>query len=199
MLARHIPGIIIIYNNSLKQIMVNKCAALGDLVMPRTKQNILQSFIFFWKLLNWTDHGFDLSTATIGSQQNSVFSELHFEENYIVRGGKSNLKWSMNSIPTKHSKELQKVPSSLLPTRKTTWKPHRERLISNDQMDIFRERDTITSLADLDETTAPDGFQFKKSEEHALFFNLVFDKETKCSTAAYWHTSTFTTMASART
>ena len=50
----------------------------------------------------------------------SVFSELHFEENYIVRGGKSNLKWSMNSIPTKHSKELQKVPSSLLPTRKTT-------------------------------------------------------------------------------
>ena len=46
-------------------------------------------------------------------------------------------------------------------------------------MDIFRERDTITSLADLDETTAPDGFQFKKSEEHALFFNLVFDKETK--------------------
>ena len=46
-------------------------------------------------------------------------------------------------------------------------------------MDIFRERDTITSLADLDETTAPDGFQFKKSKEHALFFNLVFDKETK--------------------
>ena len=46
-------------------------------------------------------------------------------------------------------------------------------------MDSFRERDTITSLADLNETTAPDGFQFKKSNDHALFYNLVFDKETK--------------------
>ena len=46
-------------------------------------------------------------------------------------------------------------------------------------MDSFRESDTITSLADLNETTAPDGFQFKKSNDHALFYNLVFDKETK--------------------
>ena len=46
-------------------------------------------------------------------------------------------------------------------------------------MDTLRERDTITSLADLNETTAPDGFQFKKSNDHALFYNLVFDKETK--------------------
>ena len=197
MLARHIPGIIIIYNNSLKRIMVNKCAALG---YAKNETKHITKFHFLLKT-------FELNRPWIRfvNRNNwkptklSVFSELHFEENYIVRGGKSNLKWSMNSIPTKHSKELQKVPSSLLPTRKTTWKPHRERLISNDQMDIFRERDTITSLADLDETTAPDGFQFKKSEEHALFFNLVFDKETKCSTAAYWHTSTFTTMASART
>ena len=42
-------------------------------------------------------------------------------------------------------------------------------------MDSFRERDTISSLADLNETTA----QFKKSNYHALFYNLVFDKETK--------------------
>ena len=111
--------------------------------------------------------------------KHSVLCELHFEEKYIVRGGKSNLKWSMNPIPTKHSKELLKMPSSLLPASKTTRKPPRERLISNDQMDSFRERDTITSLADLNETTAPDGFQFKKSNDHALFYNLVFDKETK--------------------
>ena len=67
------------------------------------------------------------------------------------------------------------MPSSLLPTSKTTWKPPRERLIFNDQVDSFRERDTISSLADLNETTA----QFKKSNYHALFYNLVFDKETK--------------------
>ena len=45
-------------------------------------------------------------------------------------------------------------------------------------MDSFRERDTITSLADLNETTT-DSFQFKKSNDHTLFYNLVFDKETK--------------------
>ena len=111
--------------------------------------------------------------------KHSVLCELHFEEKYIVRGGKSNLKWSMNPIPTKHSKELLKMLSSLLPTSKTTRKPPRKRLISNDQMDSFRERDTITSLTDLNKTTAPDGFQFGKSNDNALFYNLVFDKETK--------------------
>ena len=95
--------------------------------------------------------------------------ELHFEQKYIVRGGKSNLKWSMNPIPRKHSKELLKMSLLLLPTSKTTRKPPRERLISNDQMDTFRERGNISSLADLNETTAPDSFQFKKSNEHALF------------------------------
>ena len=46
-------------------------------------------------------------------------------------------------------------------------------------MDSFRERNTITSLGDLNETTAPDGFQFKKSNDDSLFNNLVFDKEKK--------------------
>ena len=76
----------------------------------------------------------------------------------------------MNPILTKHSKELLKMPSPF---------PPRERLISNDQMDSFRERDMIKTLADLNETTAPDGFQFKKSNDHTLLYNLVFDKETK--------------------
>ena len=58
--------------------------------------------------------------------KHSVLGELHFEERYIVRGGKSNLKWSMNPIPTKHFKELLKIPSSLLSTSKTTRKPPRE-------------------------------------------------------------------------
>ena len=78
------------------------------------------------------------------------------------------------------------MPSSLLPIGKTKRKPPRERLISNDQMDTFRERDTITSLADSNQTTAPDSFQFKKSTDHALFYNLVFDKETKFPKILEW-------------
>ena len=46
------------------------------------------------------------------------------------------------------------MPSSLLPTSKTTRKPPRERLISNHQMHTFPERDAITSLANLKEATA---------------------------------------------
>ena len=90
--------------------------------------------------------------------KHSVVCELHFEEKYIVRGGKFNSKWSMNPIPTEHTNELLKILSSLLPTSKTTRKPPRKRLTSNDQMDTFRKRHTITSLGDLNETTAPDGF-----------------------------------------
>ena len=46
-------------------------------------------------------------------------------------------------------------------------------------MDNFRERSTNTSLVDLNETAAPDGVQFKKSNDHPMFYNLAFDKETK--------------------
>ena len=45
-------------------------------------------------------------------------------------------------------------------------------------MGTFDKRDTITTLADLSKTTAPDGFQFKKFNDHAPFYNLVFDEET---------------------
>ena len=159
MLARHIAHIITIF--FLEQIMVSKCAApsyRSDYVMPRTKQNISQ---FYFPLKN-----FELNRLWIRfvnhkdwkPTKHSVLCEFYFEEKYIVRGGKSNLKLSMNPIPTKHSKELLKMPSSLLPTSKTTRKPPRERLISNDQMDTFHERDAITILADLSQTTASDGF-----------------------------------------
>ena len=38
----------------------------------------------------------------------SILCERHFEEKYIARGEKPNLKRLMNPIPTKHSKELLK-------------------------------------------------------------------------------------------
>ena len=41
------------------------------------------------------------------------------------------------------------------------------------------ELDTVKTLDDLNETTTLAGFQFKRWDDHALFYNLVFDKETK--------------------
>ena len=121
--------------------------------------------IWLWQERNKTYHKVSFSFET---NQTLLLYELHFQEEYIVRG-KSNFKCSTNPIPTKHSKELLKMPSSLLPITKTTRNFPTERLISNDQMDTFRERDTIRSLADLNETTASDGFQFKNSSDHTLF------------------------------
>ena len=114
MLARHIPDIIIIF--SLEQIMVNKCAApscRSDYAKKETKH--ITKFHFPLK-------NFELKRQWIKfvnrkdwkPTKHSGLCELHFEEKYIVRGGKSNLKCSMNPIPTKHSKELLKTPSSLL-------------------------------------------------------------------------------------
>ena len=154
MLVRHIPDIIIIF--SLEQIMVNKCAA------PSCRSGYAQNETKHITKFHFPFKNFGLNRLWIRfvnrkdwkPTKHSVLCELHFEEKYIVRGGKSNLKWSMNPIPTKYSKELLKMPSSLLPTSKTTRKAPRKRLISNDQMVSFREGDTITSLADLNETTA---------------------------------------------
>ena len=180
MLARHILDIIKIF--SLEQIIVNKCAApsfRSGYAKNETKH--ITEFHFPLKNLELNRLWFDLSTAKIRNQRNTLFyvSFILKREKYIVRGEKSDLKCSMNSIPTKHSKELLKIPSSLLPSSKITRKPPREGLIPNDKMDTFRERHTIMSLADLNETTAPDCFQFKKSNYHALFYNLVFDEETE--------------------
>ena len=65
----------------------------------KTKQNVSQSFIILWNIAKWTDCGFDLSTLKIRNQQNTVLCEVHFEEKYIVRGGKSNLKLNGRWIP----------------------------------------------------------------------------------------------------
>ena len=75
---------------------------LVDLVMPRTKQNISRSnivtsfdsnIILLW--IQFVNHKYWKST------KHSVLCELHFEEKYIVRGGKANLKCLMNPIPIK--------------------------------------------------------------------------------------------------
>ena len=47
------------------------------------------------------------------------------------------------------------------------------------ELDCFPKSNTLKTLDDLNETTTPGGFQFKKSGDHALFYNLVFDGETQ--------------------
>ena len=49
----------------------------------------------------------------------------------------------------------------------------------SDELDSFQKSDTVKTLDDLNESTTPAGFQFKRSDDNALFYNLLLDKETK--------------------
>ena len=90
MLARHIPDVIIIF--SLQQIMVNKCAA------PSCRSGYAKKETKYIKKFHLPLKNFKLNSLWIRSvnrkdwkpTKHSVLSELHFEEKYIVRGGKSN-------------------------------------------------------------------------------------------------------------
>ena len=68
----------------------------------------------------------------------------------------------------------------MLPTQQTSQKPPKERSsLIPDELDCFVKSDVVKTLDDLNETITPAGFQFKRSENHALFYNLAFDKEPK--------------------
>ena len=86
--------------------MVNKCAA------PSCRSGYAKNERKHIKKINFPLKNSELNRLWIRfvnrkdskPTKHSVLCELHFEEKYVVRGGKSNLKWSMNPIPTKHSK-----------------------------------------------------------------------------------------------
>ena len=69
-------------------------------------------------------------------------------------------------------------PSSL-PAPTTIRNPPRKRVYQEDELETFHEKDIIGTLDDLKESNAPTGFQFKRSEDHILFYNLVIDENTQ--------------------
>ena len=95
---------------------------------------------------------------------NSVLCELHFEEKYGVR--------SVTLMET-----LRK-PSSL-PTPEIFRKAPKERLYQDDHLETFLHIDLIDNFNVLNEQQSPEGFQCRKSKNHIVFYNLVFDEETQ--------------------
>ena len=45
-------------------------------------------------------------------------------------------------------------------------------------METFRDNDIITSYEDLNEKYCPLGFQYKKTDDYVIYFNLKFDDYT---------------------
>ena len=84
----------------------------------------------------------------------------------------------MNTVPSVYPCELLQSPSSL-PTPQTLRNPPRQRFFQEDELDTFLENDTISTRHDLNETSAPPEFQFKRFEDNVLYYNIVFDEQTQ--------------------
>ena len=103
-----------------------------------------------------------------------------FEENLIIDNEKrKKLNWSLNPVPTIHTKAALKRPSTL-PTSSSSRKPPKVRVYQNDQLADFKEMDKITKFDDITQSQAPANYLFHKTLECIVFHNLVF-----CATTGF--------------
>ena len=107
----------------------------------------------------------------------AVFCEKHFEEEYISRGKKCNVKWKCNPIPTIHSEQSLKRPSTL-PTPVVSRKLPKVRVEQEDEIKPFLQNVRISDFSTLAVSHSPEGFSCKKTPECIIFYNLVFDPDT---------------------
>ena len=161
--------------------MVNKCAAvtcktgysssnsetvLSTFRFPIKDEELLQKWTLFVNRQGWTP------------SVHSVLCELHFEEELINRSGKSNLRWNLNPVPTIQPGNLNQLPS-VWRTPTSTRKPPLKRIYQEDQLDLFRRKDQISCLNDINQNCTLDGFEKKTEEDYILFYKLVFNEVTK--------------------
>ena len=79
--------------------------------------------------------------------------------------------------------ELRKEWVKFVNRPSSNWKPSKSSLIcikhfSIDEMQDFKENDTISSFEELNEKHSPPGFQFRKTDDCVLYYNLQFDEKT---------------------
>ena len=109
--------------------------------------------------------------------KNSVICSFHFEEKYLIKGEKRiRLNYSLDPVPIIYPKDY--IPqSSILPSSasKQQRKPPKDRRIPDEYND-FVQRDKIHKLDQLDESCAPFGFEFKRFDDHVVYFRIEFNK-----------------------
>ena len=106
-----------------------------------------------------------------------VLRELHFEEHFISRTQRCNLKWQLNPDLTIYSAELLKSTLSL-PTPATKRKRPTQ-IISKDEMQSFSDQDTIPILGGLNKNHAKPEFIFSKNQDFVVYHNLCFNEDTQ--------------------
>ena len=82
----------------------------------------------------------------------------------------------LNPVPSIHSGEVCKRPSTI-PTPVIHRKLPKKRDFSFDEIHDFKENDTIFSFEELNKIHSPPGFQFRKTDDYVLYYNLHFDEK----------------------
>ena len=100
--------------------------------------------------------------------------EKHFEESCLNRGKRITVK--KDSVPTIHSKEALKRPSTLPTHEPVPRKLPRKRNLQEDQLDAYRKIDKINDFSVLNESHAPPGFSTKRNSDCIVFYRI--DEET---------------------
>ena len=113
--------------------------------------------------------------------KSSLVRIKHFEERFIINGkSRKTLNMKLNPVPSIHSEEVCKSPSSI-PITVIHGKLPKKIYFSIDEMQDFKENDIIFSFEELNEKHSPLGFQFRKSGDCVLYYNLQFDDKTSFS------------------
>ena len=82
------------------------------------------------------------------------------------------LRWNMQPAPTIYSRLPRYCQLSALIEN---HQPPTERIFQEDELAKFMEADKISSFDDLDESRAPPGFQYRRCEDHVVYYRMVYD------------------------
>lgn len=101
----------------------------------------------------------------------------HFESKYVIKGKRNKLDWKLNPVPTIHSVEALKKPSVLCSPSAPRREPKR-RIFQKDQLEQFKNNDSINDFTDSSEKTCPSGFECKINDDCIVYYKLEFDLVT---------------------
>ena len=108
-------------------------------------------------------------------KRTSILCEKYFDEEFISRGKRCTLKWSMDPVPTKHSFVAIKRPFTLT-EMSTPRKPPKIRYIEPDQLPDFLEKNKIESFAKIDQLKhCPPGYSSVRNETSIIFHVMAAD------------------------
>lgn len=159
--------------------MVNKCVVFGcksgyvststdnipSFRFPFEKKDLFEKWKKFVNRADWSP------------SRNSVICSKHFEEKFLNTGKRTKLNWGLNPIPSIHTADALKRPSTLQ-TPSVPRKAPKVRIYGEDQFESFSKNDTIKDFDDLSQKLCPPGYLFHKTKDNVIYYKLCFEEKS---------------------